>query len=534
MRSFVRSAASLVVVVSLAALSAVGCSSSDNRDPPAFDNDPAAVERAAENAVLGDLDIDPAVEPIANESDDKSYDSDPTAELDEYGEVIVRVPPEGLLDNPLYDDEEDVEQLTTLSLSPLITPGELADSTNVGKIVSGPWKCRLNGATPPDCACKGSPLNCQVPNAQPGRNRYLPPAFAAEMVRRVAAEKAKPGAANISPPVDSGKWHVKANTLVYDGAGNVRGRLASPGELPAPPMGESKPVNVCKDWAGPEGLALPDVPGVCAKINFGGKKALKPEGGAAATFVYAFNVLINVSSPSGLDASGWIALSAVEGTDQTTLQKMPTVAGRKITRDASFSPTHYVVKSAQDWGSSPAGFKASALPSFAESKVAPGKDANRKVGDYLLKDGNVWNLAYNTPGIGGVGTDTIIVEHESTGFRRVKSTAARPTLIRVRVYANAKKPSMVFAYGSVNGRFGWVALDAIRKGELASKPSAGSDPTFAGYCTGKKDGTYCNENASIFGYICKAGQVTKALRCPFPLTVCKGPSADGTSILCDN
>ena len=519
---------SIAALACLVTLPVVACSTSSD-EPPAFANDPAGIERARENATLAELDIDPATEPVADESDDASADMGAQSPLDELNEAVLPVPPGGLLDNPMADDEEEEAQLTTLAVSPLTTPSE-----TIGAVVKGPWKCRLNGATPPDCQCKGSPLNCQVPNSQPGRNRYLPPTFADEMNKRVAAERAKPGAGKVAPPVDAGKWHVTAETIVYDGAGKVRGRLATPGVLAPPAAGESKPVNTCRGFAGPEGLALVDTPGVCAKINFGAKKRLTPDGGAAGTFVYAFNVLVAASSPSGLDASGWISLAGIEGADQALLTQMPTVANIKIKRDASFAPTPYVIKSAKDWGGDAASFKASSLPTsaYAESKVAPGVDANRKVGDYLLKDGSVWNLAYNTPGIGGIGTDTFFVAHEALGFRRVRSTAKRPTLVRVRVYGNAKKPSIVFAYGSVAGRFGWVSLDAYRKGTVRSTPAPGSGEGDFSPCATKADGTYCSPYGTILGYTCKGGETVDTLWCPSPYTICDGPSPDGKSLMC--
>lgn len=138
----------------------------------------------------------------------------------------------------------------------------------------------LNGKTVPGCACKASPLNCQVPNGQTGRNRYLPLAFATVMAQRVNAIRA--AGQKVASPVDGGKWHVAEGTRVYDGAGKLRGRLAAPGELPADP---AKPKNVCITWADPSSLAFTTAPGMCAKINFGGKKRMAPDGGPEGTYV---------------------------------------------------------------------------------------------------------------------------------------------------------------------------------------------------------------------------------------------------------
>lgn len=534
---------------SFAALPA--CQSSSADDPPAFVNpSPSA---AGDDALLTSLEINPAEEPIADEqggpgiAEDGTLasDSEPDPKLDEFNEAVIDTPPEQLADNPVFDDEEEVADITTLSLSPLVTPGQLPGSDQASALVHGPWKCVLAGNVVPGCSCKGSPRNCYVPNVQPGRNRYLPPAFAAEIPARLAATKAAVDAANAAAaaatppgtkqaapkaPVDGGKFHIAPGTVVYDGNGIARGALSPPGLLP---RGPNKPTNVCITWADATTTALTTADGVCVKINFGAKKQLQPAGLAKATYVYAFNVLLPAQTPpdpTGLDASGWVALSAIQPPDQDTLIHMHTASNRRVTAASSFAKTSFVVKSAQDWGSDPAHFTEAALPLYAQAKVSPGREANRKVGDYLLKNGNVWNLAYNTPGVGGVGTDTFVVAHDALAFRRVKSTAARPTLLRVKVYDNAARKTEVFAYGEVAGRFGWVALDAIKIG--AVDPHAPTTGVFADKCAQKADGTYCDEVAPSLGHVCRSHQIAGALQCPAPYTICSGPSPDGTSLIC--
>ncbi|MEA2752162.1 MAG: hypothetical protein QOI41_6305 [Myxococcales bacterium] len=534
---------------SFAALPA--CQSSSADDPPAFVNpSPSA---AGDDGLLASLEINPAEEPIADEqggpgiAEDGTLasDSEPDPKLDEFNEAIIDTPPEQLADNPVFDDEEEVADITTLSLSPLVTPGQLPGSDQASALVHGPWKCVLAGNVVPGCSCKGSPRNCYVPNVQPGRNRYLPPAFAAEIPARLAATKAAVDAANAAAaaatppgmkqaapkaPVDGGKFHIAPGTVVYDGNGIARGALSPPGLLP---RGPNKPTNVCITWADATTTALTTADGVCVKINFGAKKQLQPAGLAKATYVYAFNVLLPAQTPpdpTGLDASGWVALSAIQPPDQDTLIHMHTASNRRVTAASSFAKTSFVVKSAQDWGSDPAHFTEAALPLYAQAKVSPGREANRKVGDYLLKNGNVWNLAYNTPGVGGVGTDTFVVAHDALAFRRVKSTAARPTLLRVKVYDNAARKTEVFAYGEVAGRFGWVALDAIKIGAVDQHaPTTG---VFADKCAQKADGTYCDEVAPSLGHVCRSHQIAGALQCPAPYTICSGPSPDGTSLIC--
>lgn len=48
-------------------------------------------------------------------------------------------------------------------------------------------------------------------------------------------------------------------------------------------------------------------------------------------------MLIKLSSPTGLDVSGWIPLAAIVPPDLEALRTKPTAAGRKIMRAESFS-----------------------------------------------------------------------------------------------------------------------------------------------------------------------------------------------------
>lgn len=168
------------------------------------------------------------------------------------------------------------------------------------------------------CVCEGSPLNCELPNDQPGRNRYLPPAFLAE---------AKARGAKIGDVLDAGRWEVALGTVLHDGEGKVRGAFRS----------------ACLPWAAPTGTALAkDDSRVCPKINFGQFKNMRADGDTAMrTYVYAFNVYVG----GVIDSSGWIRLDSV--VDKAGLKKMRHAAPRRV---RSFVPTKYVVKSrAEHW-----------------------------------------------------------------------------------------------------------------------------------------------------------------------------------------
>jgi hypothetical protein len=194
------------------------------------------------------------------------------------------------------------------------------------------------------------------------------------------------------------------------------------------------------------------------------------------------------------------------------------------------SSTSYVVKSALDWKQDPKTFVADNLPSWALAGVgAATAHVKPQAGDYLLRNGNVINLIYSTPGVGGASTDTFLVEHEKLVFRRVTSTSSRPTLVRIPV-DDAKKKSMVFAFGSIAGRFGWIALDAIKSAAVASPAAAPPPAQFKSVCTGKGDGTFCSDTFMGFAFTCKGGELEadKTLQCPYPQTHCKSVNADGT------
>jgi hypothetical protein len=292
--------------------------------------------------------------------------------------------------------------------------------------------------------------------------------------------------------------------VLYDGLGHQRGPLASK----------------CFTWDDATGPEIVEVPGTCVKINFGQMKSMKADGDASARpYVYAFNVFIN----GVLDSSGWIPLANV--VEKQALARMGSHAPRRV---SGFVDTKYVIRSARDWGQSQATFASARLPSWTLSKVARGA-GSKKVGDYVLRDGNLINLCYQTPGVGGAATDTFYVEDASLAFRRVKSTTRRPTLVRVPV-ADRNRPTLIFAYGSIEGRFGWVALPAFRKGAVRSGSNAGEpDPTQLAFCAGKPDGIVCDPAKADRGYLCRGGATT-AVACQ-PGFRCVGATASNPNVI---
>lgn len=447
--------------------------------------EPFSIESAldAENE-LDALDIG-TDEPVVEESD----------ELDD----LVDPSLDGAEENPVADDPADTEEdaieaadvgLSTMSLS-FQADGFGKNEKRVA-VASKTYKCRQKTKRP--CVCKGSPYNCQFPSEQPGRNRYLPPEEVSQIEKR-GGDKEK--------TIDEiGRWEIAAGTPLYDGNGLLRGpSVTSP----------------CHDWAAATGSKRKDLPGVCVMVNFGQKKSMTI-GGAKNTYVYAFSV-----RAGGVAASSWIPLSAVKR--KATLSKMPRVVAPKL---SGFAGTSYVLKSAKDWNQQEATFDADKLPAWAKGKIAKGGGGNKQAGDYLLRPGNVLNLIYSTPAVGGAATDTFLVSDSTVGFKRVKSTKDRPTLVRIPVASNDKK-AMYFAYGEIAGRSGWVAAASIKKGTVkAAARAADVGPS----CYGLADGFHCS-TVTTGGFICANGAVRQSFACATAGQRCAGPNGDGTAMVCE-
>lgn len=401
-----------------------------------------------------------------------------------------------LEENPSAEDEEDAPGLAPLSNPPIQATASLRGRR---------YKCP--GTYAGKCTCVGSPLNCEFPNdVQPGRDRYLPPSFLAEYAKR---------GARFDEVLEAGAWEATPGFQLYDGQGQARGLYKRP----------------CSTFAKATGAALDkDASKVCVRVNFGQMKDMRLPGQARSQrFVYVLGGLAD-----RVPASGWVPFDAI--VQKAELAKMGAHAPRKV---KSIASTSYVLKSAIDWKQEARTFVADRLPSWAQAGVGMGTThVKPQAGDYLLRNGNVINLIYSTPGAGGASTDTFFVEHEKLAFQRVKSTKLRPALVRIPV-ADPKKKSMVFAYGSIAGRFGWIALDAIRRGTVSAEASGATSAGAPGdstatYCRGKADGPHCGNAVDLYegyAFVCKNGSLDNILKCPEPLTKCVSVGPDG-SLIC--
>lgn len=208
------------------------------------------------------------------------------------------------------------------------------------------------------------------------------------------------GAANANRATDpkngTPSWPLRSGTLLRDGFGDVRGTVA--------------------DGA--------------VQINYGQRKRI-----GNATYVYAFAVRLTNGG-----ASGWIDEKDVV---DDIARLMPTVSGR----DPGLGD--YATAFTVTGGN---------LAAFGDLKVDPNYTGSHEAAtDYLVRDGNVFNLLYNLPGVGGVATDTLPIGarfHRSLGVKAVEIPLYHPG-------GSVVVKHMEFVYGHVGSRYGWIAHAAL-------------------------------------------------------------------------
>ncbi len=168
------------------------------------------------------------------------------------------------------------------------------------------------------------------------------------------------------------------------------------------------------------------------RINFGQRKGIH-----GVRHVYAFSVKLK----SGLRASGWIREGAlVDG----HIDYMPTVRARDPGQ-GDYQTVFTIT------GGDPA--------AYAGLKVNPGVavDGGQNATDYLRRTGEVVNLLYNLPGMGGVSDDTFPV---GSRFRRSLGVA-HVTIPLYHPNGTVRVGHLDFVYGHVGSRYGWIAREAL-------------------------------------------------------------------------
>ncbi len=487
---FTRSVSLAVLVSSFAvAGTLVGCSSASVEDPGAFkegevtgplsaDPELAEIEVGADELVADEAGSDAELEayawPEASEADEEGVLADDLLDqaLLDQAEIGASIPDE-LPEPPAGLGEETGLEFSSVSL---------LDKAVIGSARAWwtkDYSCARNplGAS---CVCRGSMYNCQFPNNQPGRNRYIPPA-AIRALRTVTGKKTR------SAIIENvGRWGIENNTMMYDGAGHARG-VVSGG---------------CYNFTGGK-IVRDDRNHPCVRINFGQLKKMTVEGSNdRKNYVYAF-----AASAGGKAASGWILAANVIESAFKRYDTPPRSGG-----NAQFAKTDYVLKAATDYsGCDLANYDSTrCLPDWAQLKIRPRSGANvsEKARDYMLRDGNVVNLAYQTPLLGGAATDTFVALPDALGFERVRSTDSdRRTILRISLFnMNGTVPqrSMTFVYGRVEGRYGWVASAALKKGKTKKVDAS---------CFGQRDGRVCN-SAANGAVTCKNQLVVANQACP--------------------
>lgn len=215
------------------------------------------------------------------------------------------------------------------------------------------------------------------------------------------------------PGTADDRWSIAPNTTLYDGAGNARGVVSAR----------------------------------TTQINFGQRKTLR-----GAPHVYAFATTLT----TGAHVSGWVPQSAVD----PDIARMPTADAPRPS--AGEYESDFVLTGGD-------------LAAFGDLKVIPGyTDSNGAASDYLVRPGNVLNLLYNLPCMGGVATDTLPL---GVRFRRSRVEAHAIPLYRPG--GRQVVDWLVFVYGHVNGRYGWIARDAltpVAPGSAAPAPAPTPSP----------------------------------------------------------
>jgi hypothetical protein len=200
------------------------------------------------------------------------------------------------------------------------------------------------------------------------------------------------------------RFNIASNTVLYDGFGNARGTVTDA-----------------------------DV-----RINYGQRKRLPS--GAVVVYVFA------VGTTNGA-ASGWVREADVT----ESLSYMGTVNAQNPGNG------DYVALWRLTGGPTP-------VNAFYSDMVLHNthRPCTHLPNHYLLRRGNVVNLLYNLPGMGGVADDTYTVETGDV-FRRSKDVLVKQIPFYHKDAPLNGEPFgyMEFMYGHVNGRYGWIAREAV-------------------------------------------------------------------------
>jgi len=344
-----------------------------------------------------------------------------------------------------------------------------------------------------NCVCRGSRHNCQFPSSQPGRNRHLP-GDAVKAARSVTGKQTRKLFITAL-----GKWGIHPGTVLRDGRGAPRGVVSV---LPfkagvVTGVTEETSSNRCFTREG-NAVRQVDTGFPCVRINAGQAKRMTVDG-KEQDFVYAFSARLD----DGTNASGWIPRASIRSGEFHMRASSP-VAGRE------FAATKYVVKGIADYPCAPWEGETPCVARW-RLKVRPRSELSRgeDLDDYLLRPGEAINLLYQTPLLGGASTDTFLVPREGLEFKRVKSRdSEHRAALRVRLYRKGgTRPvgTEAFVFGSIGGRFGWIAASAVKKGSVQAAA--------ANSCGARREGWHCDMEPNTIVH-CSNGKIDQRTACP--------------------
>jgi hypothetical protein len=303
--------------------------------------------------------------------------------------------------------------------------------------------------------CYGSLYNCEMPNSQPGKRRFLPTTVVDEVTSKLdgATDATQRGDIIHTVLSEKGEWAITGSPMMFDGTGIARGTVKDP----------------------------------TVRINFGQRKRI---GGVLN--VYAWSANIAASNGVSYLASGWIPQTSITSTQVSSMMPTATApapaAGKyaytKSSKTKDF--VYYSLKTAADYGCADGYLPTKCLPSWAATlDISPdSRNAQNKVMNFFLREGEVTNDYYQTPWAGATATDTVGASG-SVIFRRIVPTAHHRTLLRIPLFEPGKHKvvgGITFLYGQLNGRWGWVNAYALKVVPAPTDPCDGKDPGVA-YCS---------------------------------------------------
>lgn len=495
----------LSFAVLLLPLAAMACQAETT--PPDF---PAGQDETVENTPeLADYDIDPG-EYVATEGDPELETVWPRVASGEEGDFIVdEVGDPGAPLEPELEEQDNSVAFEDAQGAQGVGPTGLgggslrllADKTLPTwwtRTFPIPFKVKNDPRNRAGARiCRGSPYNCPAPNPHADANRLHPKSAIEEYYRTRDMEK-----------YERTGWKIQPDTRMYEGGGTE--------------------VNVLKSDGAP------------LLVNFGIRRELMI-GGKNEVVLYVWSA----QGTKG-QTSGWVKKRdfVYQSGDEFDRATQKDFSPRKP-RDKDLVEETRFLRTAENLGPckgptfdarptsncfdsfNDAKKKKTGLDKFSELKVVPNETGtNGKVGDYLMRNKGVLNLASATPRLGGPSTETRVVKEGDVFRRLVSKDRNYRRLLAVPLFKAKSKVvvgKMLFAYGHWNGRYGWMALDALR---VKSDKAGVAGPEAPG-CEGKADGLYC---LGASAYECTGGTPGRNVSCADATKACVS-GADGKASL---